>query len=98
MATVVEAAYHREYFYVGGTYVPDPADTIGSGYILRNKVYVECLTPVGGARRPHPLIFVHGGGQSGTVSAIYRLFINSSRPNRPGYVFHGAYGGYEREG
>ena len=34
---------------------------------MKEQTYVECLTPFGGARREFPLIFVHGGGQSGMV-------------------------------
>ena len=62
---LAESACHREYFYVGGTYAKDTSGM--GGDILRDQAYVECLTPVGGASRPHPLIFVHGGGHTGAV-------------------------------
>ena len=49
-----------------GVYVPDTA-THYEGHVLKGQSYVECLTPVGGATLDTPLIFVHGGGQSGMV-------------------------------
>jgi len=30
-------------------------------------MYVEELTPLGGSKKPFPLVFVHGLGQTGTV-------------------------------
>lgn len=59
-----EASYQRDVFYVGGQYVYNA--TLG-GTILINQQYVEELTPVGGVRQPHPIVFIHGG-LSGTVS------------------------------
>ncbi|KIX99877.1 uncharacterized protein Z520_04513 [Fonsecaea multimorphosa CBS 102226] len=60
----VETPCHRQYFYVGGVYEEDKSTSFG-GHIMRDQTYVECLTPVGGLTREYPLIFVHGGGQSG---------------------------------
>lgn len=60
----VETACHREHFFVGGEYIEDTRSAFG-GYTMRNQMYVECLTPVGGAKRTSPLVFIHGGGQSG---------------------------------
>ncbi|OQU95507.1 hypothetical protein CLAIMM_01696 [Cladophialophora immunda] len=60
----VETPCHRQYFYVGGVYEEDKSPTYG-GHIMKNQTYVECLTPLGGATREYPLVFVHGGGQSG---------------------------------
>lgn len=37
------------------------------GYTMKNQTYVEQLSPVGGSKQEFPLIFVHGGGQSGLV-------------------------------
>ncbi|OAP58281.1 hypothetical protein AYL99_07371 [Fonsecaea erecta] len=64
-----DGAYYRDYFFVGGEYVPveDSSSTAQfGGSIMKGQTYVECLVPVaGGVRRPFPLILVHGGGQSG---------------------------------
>jgi hypothetical protein len=37
------------------------------GHILHNQMYVEKLSPAKGSRKPYPIVFVHGGGQTGTV-------------------------------
>jgi hypothetical protein len=60
-----EALHTREYFYVGGEYVAG-----STGHFWHNQMYVEKLTaPTSGAKKqPYPLVLVHGGGQSGTVS------------------------------
>jgi pimeloyl-ACP methyl ester carboxylesterase len=50
----------REYFYVGGNYVP-----MGTEHIFANQMYVEKLTPSNPCQ-PWPLVFIHGQGQSGT--------------------------------
>lgn len=63
-----ETPCHRYYFFVGGEYVVDHS-ALG-GYTMKGQTYVECLTPVGGSRREFPLVFVHGGGQSGLVSGL----------------------------
>ncbi|EXJ67839.1 uncharacterized protein A1O5_09185 [Cladophialophora psammophila CBS 110553] len=60
----IETPCHRQYFYVGGVYEEDKSTSFG-GHVMRDQTYVECLTPLGGAIREHPLVFVHGGGQSG---------------------------------
>jgi hypothetical protein len=60
--TPTEAQHSREYFYVGGDYV----DT-GDGHVFQNQMYVEKLSPTDGASRKYPVVFFHGGGQSGTV-------------------------------
>ena len=65
----IETPCHRQYFYVGGVYVKDDTSRFG-GYTMKDQTYVECLTPIGGATREFPLIFVHGGGQSGLVCNI----------------------------
>ncbi|KAK5048375.1 hypothetical protein LTR84_006045 [Exophiala bonariae] len=60
----VETPCHRRFFFVGGVYVEDTATHFG-GYTLKDQTYVECLTPIGGARREFPIVLIHGGGQSG---------------------------------
>ena len=62
---MADTPYHREYFYVGGTYVPSTSDF--GGCTMKDQTYVERLTPVDGPTRDAPLIFVHGAGQSGLV-------------------------------
>lgn len=57
-----EAQHTREYFYVGGSYV-----TTTSGSLFQNQMYVEKLTPPR-VSQPYPIVFLHGGGQTGTVS------------------------------
>lgn len=58
-----EAQHVREYLYVGGEYVDTP-----DGHIFQNQMYVEKLSPAEGSSRKYPVVFLHGGGQSGTVS------------------------------
>lgn len=58
----LEAQHRREYFYVGGEYVETP-----DGHIFENQMYVEKLSPADGSTRKFPVVFLHGGGQSGTV-------------------------------
>ncbi|KAH8676146.1 Alpha/Beta hydrolase protein [Xylariales sp. PMI_506] len=57
-----EVAYTRDAFYVGGRGIE-----ISSGMITADQLYVEKLTPVGGPRHPHPLVFFHGGAVSGVT-------------------------------
>lgn len=56
-----EASAIREYFYVGGSYVP-----VGNEHLFANQMYVEKLKP-SRSLQPFPLVFIHGNGQSGTV-------------------------------
>jgi hypothetical protein len=58
-----EAPYVRNYFYVGGNYVPDGS----GGHAFQDQMYVEKLTPLGGARKQTPLVLIPGAGQTGTV-------------------------------
>lgn len=53
----------RNYFYVGGKYVPDESGS----YTFQDHMYVERLAPLGGARKQTPLVFIPGAGQTGTV-------------------------------
>ena len=38
-------------------------------HVLTGQMYVEQLLPVGGVKHPWPLVFIHGAGQTGTVSS-----------------------------
>lgn len=62
----MDCAHYRNYFYVGGRYV----DNGKGGQIMEDQMYVERLTPAQGTSRTFPVIFIHGGGQTGTVSVI----------------------------
>jgi len=54
------AVAKRGYFYVGGKYVGEPGKEI-----MQGQVYVEVLAPKD-VRRPHPLVLIHGAGQTAT--------------------------------
>lgn len=71
-----ETPCHRHYFYVGGVYVKDETSRFG-GCTMKDQTYVECLTPLGGSKRDFPLIFVHGGGQSGLVCNVTAVKLGS---------------------
>lgn len=62
-----EAFHRRNVFYAGGQYVFN--ETLG-GTILVNQMYIEQLTPINGVTQRYPLVFLHGGGISGTVSTV----------------------------
>lgn len=57
---------NRSYFYVGGRYVDDEKGE--SQHVLTHQMYVEPSLPVGGVKHLWLLIFIHGAGQTGTVS------------------------------
>ena len=59
-----EALHRRNVFYVGGQYVFNAAN---NGTIAANQMYVEQLTPEKGVTKPYPLVFLHGGGLTGTT-------------------------------
>lgn len=63
-ANAAEALHRREYFYIGGDYIEN-----GGQHLFENQMYVEKLTPQR-VRQPYPIVFAHGGAQSGTVSAL----------------------------
>lgn len=63
---VEETPHTRKVFYVGGSYVNDSS----GNHVLTDQMYVEQLTPVGGSTKPHPLVFIHGLGQTGVVSQL----------------------------
>ncbi|KAF7629687.1 Alpha/Beta hydrolase protein [Aspergillus flavus] len=58
------APHFRDYFYVGGQYVHSNSSGVGSYF--HNQMYVEKLSPVRERVQPYPIVFVHGGGQTGT--------------------------------
>ena len=60
-----EALHRRNFFYAGGQYVFDGTK---NGSLWVNKQYVEELTPACGVKQPYPLVFLHGGADSGVVS------------------------------
>ena len=61
-----ETPYVRNYFYAGGEYVSDG----DGGHIFHNQMYVERLSPLGGATKPFPMVFIHGQAQTGTVRRL----------------------------
>ena len=67
-----ESLHRRSFFYAGGQYVHN--DTAG-GTISINKQYVEELTPACGVKHKHPLVFFHGGGDSGVVCVPVSLHL-----------------------
>ncbi|RDA88846.1 hypothetical protein CP532_5498 [Ophiocordyceps camponoti-leonardi (nom. inval.)] len=58
-----EAAYVRDFFYVGGHYEVDES---GGGHVMRGQMYVERLRPVIGVTQPYPVLMIHGMGMTGT--------------------------------
>lgn len=69
-----EALHRRNVFWVGGQYF---YNATRGGTILVNQTYVEQLTPVAGVKQPYPLVFLHGGGDSGAVSLDCYPFLES---------------------
>ncbi|KAK8136978.1 alpha/beta-hydrolase [Apiospora sp. TS-2023a] len=80
-----EAAYTRDFFYVGGDYVPS---TIPGQSIFTGQMYVEKLTPLTGVNQMYPLVFVSAGVPSGTV------WLNTP-DNRQGWASYFVESGYQ---
>lgn len=59
-ATAPSAVHERTFFFTGGTYVGEPGKEI-----MKGQMYVERLAPTE-ARRPFPLILIHGAAQTAT--------------------------------
>ena len=59
-ATDQSAVGARGYFYVGGQYVGEPGKEL-----MRGQMYVEVAAPKE-ARRPYPLVLIHGAAQTAT--------------------------------
>lgn len=77
-----ETLHSREFFYVGGQSAAAP-----TGNITIGQLYVEKLTPIL-KFRPTPLVFIHGGGVSGTT------WLNTP-DNRPGWATYFLKQGYQ---
>lgn len=60
LADVQGTLHRRNYFYVGGSYLPQ-----GDSTVRGEQVYVEHLVPVN-ITEPLPLLFLHGDGMTGT--------------------------------
>lgn len=60
-----EIPYYRDVFFVGGEYLP--YSNISQS-IPSDQIYVEKLTPLGGANQTHPLVFISAGIPSSAVS------------------------------
>lgn len=58
-----EVPAKRSYMYVGGQYMLNSAGQ----HVFTDQMYVEKLTPAEGATKPHPIVFIHGQAQTGTV-------------------------------
>ena len=64
--TSQEAQSARDYFYVGGQYVPaDPATGI-NGTLMTGQMYVERLLPKDGQTQKYPLVLWESAAQTGT--------------------------------
>ncbi|MCJ1242763.1 hypothetical protein MMC14_010772 [Varicellaria rhodocarpa] len=66
---LLEVFARRAYFYVGGSYdkVEEHKSYLQSGpTVMTGQMYVERLIPHNGVTQKHPLIFMHGGAQTGT--------------------------------
>ncbi|KAM0280827.1 hypothetical protein ACHAQH_003857 [Verticillium albo-atrum] len=59
---VVEKAYVRDVFFLGGRTL-----AMSDGNYTVDQLFVEKLTPVKGVTHPKPLVFLHGGGISGAT-------------------------------
>lgn len=66
-------ASDRTYLYVGGKYTTDD----DGEHIFTDQMYVEKLTPAR-ISKPHPIVFVHGNGQTGTVRVCMHLRIEKA--------------------
>jgi hypothetical protein len=71
-----ETAYSRDYFYIGGRYQFNAA--LNSS-ILVDQMYVEKLTPHGGATKPYPIVLFTAGVPSGAVCSACQSLDSSSR-------------------
>ncbi|KAK8096921.1 hypothetical protein PG999_012865 [Apiospora kogelbergensis] len=80
-----ESAYTRDFFYVGGDYVPS---SVPGQSIFTGQMYVEKLTPVTGVSQTYPLVFVSAGVPSGTV------WLNTP-DNRKGWASYFVEAGYQ---
>lgn len=66
-----EVPAQRSYMYAGGQYIND-----GDGqHVFAGQMYVEKLTPIEGASKPYPIVFIHGQAQTGTVCIIMGMIV-----------------------
>lgn len=65
-----EVPYSRDFFYIGGKYAFNAA--LNSS-ILVNQMYVEKLTPHGGATKPYPIVLFTAGVPSGAVCFAFQI-------------------------
>lgn len=73
-AETTESACVRTFFYVGGQYVDD--ERSNDQHEMTGQMYVERLLPIKGVKHPWPLVFIHGAGQTGTVSLTPALSVS----------------------
>ncbi|RCI17067.1 hypothetical protein L249_1796 [Ophiocordyceps polyrhachis-furcata BCC 54312] len=66
VAETTEAAYVRDFFYVGGHYEAVGSSSNIGGHVMRGQMYVERLRPVAGVTQPYPVLMIHGMGMTGT--------------------------------
>ena len=76
---------YRDYFYVGGEYVPDAHS---NQTFMTGQMYVEHLTPTCGVSQPYPLVLIHGKGMTGAC------WLNTP-DGRPGWASYFLEQGYE---
>lgn len=79
--------HRRSYFYVGQTYVPSGASSIGNSTIADGQMYVEHLVPAK-TTQPFPIVIIHGHAMTGTN------FLNTP-DGRPGWADYFLSKGYE---
>ena len=63
-----EALHKRQFYYIGGQYASASPGGVPGTY-WQDAMYVEQLTPQH-PTQPFPLVMIHGGGPSGTVSTL----------------------------
>lgn len=80
--SALPALKRHDWFFTGGGYIDDPA-----GARFANQMYVERFTPTD-VKRPHPVVMVHGGMQTGTNFTM-------TADGRPGWVYDFVAAGYE---
>jgi hypothetical protein len=67
-----EVPAQRSYMYVGGQYILNEAGQ----HVFTDQMYVEKLTPAAGVTKPHPIVFIHGQAQTGTVRIMKAHFFS----------------------
>lgn len=80
-----ESAYHRDVFYVGGGFVDSG---IPGQQMWSDQIYVEKLTPTAKVKKPHPMVFVSAGVNTGAE------WLNTP-DNRKGWASHFLDQGYQ---